>query len=93
MAGLQRIAEDLSLPYTKVGVDGSKRRESLSSNEEQNDLDNESLTTVIVPALGVDMAEPYSDGQIKLLALNVHAQFSTFSLFSMLMTLSHLVIL
>lgn len=29
------------------------------------------MTTVIVPALGRDMATPYADGQIKLLAINV----------------------
>lgn len=92
MAGLQRISEDLSLPYTKVEEDGSMGSESPSSDKEQTALDNESMTTVIVPALGVDMSEPYSDRKIKLLALNVNTQVSILPSIIVLTTSSHPVV-
>jgi hypothetical protein len=82
MTGLQRIAEDLGLPYTKVEEDALTRSTSSPSDGAENIFENENMTTVIVPALGPDMGEFYADGQIKLLALNVCTQFSFRSLFN-----------
>jgi len=71
MGGLQTIALDLGLPHTKDEEDGLSRSGSSTSGEGENIFETSTMTTVIVPALGMDMAELYSDGQIKLLASNV----------------------
>jgi hypothetical protein len=69
MAGLRRICEDLNSAKV-IQEDLTKSQSSLSS-EGENIFEDDTKTTVIVPALGHDMGQLYTDGQIKLLALNV----------------------
>jgi hypothetical protein len=77
MAGLQKISEDLDLPCSRRASPTLPRSESSLSLEAEDIFENQ-LTTVIVPALGTDMAESYTEGQVKLLAINVRS-FSPFS--------------
>jgi hypothetical protein len=77
MAGLQRISEDLDLPCSRRASPTLPRSESSLSLEAEDIFENQ-LTTVIVPALGTDMAESYTEGQVKLLAINVRS-FKPFS--------------
>lgn len=81
IAGLQRIAEEIGLPYTKIDPIQSPSSEGSLSDEGENILENEKMTTVIVPALGADMTDIYADGQIKLLAVNVQSPKSLFPVY------------
>lgn len=72
--GLQRISEDLkSLPSENpLSVESSS--DSYDSEPESiNEISND-RTTVIVPALGPDLAQVFFDGQIKLLTVNVSTE-------------------
>ena len=73
--GLQRISEDLrSLsPYASPSVESSS--DSYDSEPESLDRASNDKTTVIVPALGSDLAQVFFDGQIKLLTVNVSIQW------------------
>ena len=69
--GLQRISEDLRIllsqdMLSEESFSDSSDSEPVSPNVKLNDK-----TTVIVPALGSDLAQVFFDGQIKLLTVNV----------------------
>lgn len=59
--GLRRIIQDLDHQKTS----------DRTPPEDGMDREAEVTTTVIIPALGNDMGKVYTDGQIKLLAMNV----------------------
>ena len=69
--GLQRISEDLQSvsPQNELLVESSS--DSYDSEPESLDAEPDDKTTVIVPALGPDLAQVFFDGQIKLLTINV----------------------
>lgn len=72
--GLQRISEDLetlSSPNTPALENSS---DGYDSEPESLDKIPNDKTTVIVPALGPDLAQVFSEGQIKLLTVNVSWQ-------------------
>lgn len=71
LAGMQRIYEGHATYNTKNEEDLPSMSGSTSSMGAENVFETDKRTTVIVPALGSDMGEFYTDGQIKLLALNV----------------------
>jgi hypothetical protein len=74
VSGLLKIAIDLGLPCIKYEGDDPLRNESPLSIVGEDMFAIEDMTTLIVPALGPDMAEIYPDGLIKLLTLNVSSQ-------------------
>ncbi len=69
--GLRRIGEDLKSlsPQNPLSVESSS--DSYDSEPESLDSKRNDKTTVIVPALGPDLAQVFCDGQIKLLTVNV----------------------
>lgn len=70
--GLQRIGEDLKSLNTPL-VESSS--DSYDSEPENFDAIPNDKTTVIVPALGPDLAQVFFDGQTKLLTVNVSWQY------------------
>jgi hypothetical protein len=78
ITGLQKICDNITITPANSEGDDMAISGSLLSNEGRNTFENDSKTTVIVPASGPDMSELYADGQIKLLALNVYSFFLSF---------------
>lgn len=69
--GLQRIRDDLTTPSLKIDSSLESSSDSYDSEPESIDKVGHDKTTVIVPAMGPDLEQNFSDGQIKLLAVNV----------------------
>ena len=72
--GLQRISEDLKYLSSQNTLSLESSSDSYDSEPESLDTIPNDKTTVIVPALGPDLAQVFSDGQIKLLTVNVSWQ-------------------
>ena len=69
--GLQRISEDLKCLSSQNTLSVESFSDSYDSEPESLDAIQNDKTTVIVPALGTDLAQVFADGQIKLLTVNV----------------------
>ena len=69
--GLQRIGEDLKSLSSQNTPSVESSSDSYDSEPESIDSIPNDKTTVIVPALGPDLAQVFVDGQIKLLTVNV----------------------
>lgn len=72
--GLQRISEDLAPTSSHNVASVESSSDSYDSEPESPDRIPNDKTTVIVPALGPDLAQVFFDGQIKLLTVNVSGQ-------------------
>lgn len=69
--GLQRISEDLKSLSSQNSLYLESSSDGYDSEPESLDREPNDKTTVIVPALGPDLAHVFFDGQIKLLTTNV----------------------
>lgn len=69
--GLRRIGEDLKSSDLQNTLSVESSSDSYESEPESPQAKPNDKTTVIVPALGSDLAQVFSDGQIKLLTVNV----------------------
>lgn len=72
--GLRRIGEDLKVLSSQNTLAVESSSDSYDSEPESLDTLPNDKTTVIVPALGPDLAQIFFDGQIKLLTVNVSWQ-------------------
>lgn len=72
--GLQRISEDLTSLSSRNTLSVESSSDSYDSEPASPDAIPNDKTTVIVPALGPDLAQFFFDGQIKLLTVNVSDQ-------------------
>ena len=72
--GLQRIGKDLESLSSQNTPLVESSSDSYDSEPESLDAKRDDKTTVIVPALGSDLAQVFFDGQIKLLTVNVSNQ-------------------
>lgn len=69
--GLQRIDEDLKSSSFQNTLSVESSSDSYDSEPESPQPKPNDKTTVIVPALGSDLAQVFCDGQIKLMTVNV----------------------
>ena len=69
--GLQRISDDLFSPSSQSNLLLESSSDSYDSEPASPDAISNDKTTVIIPALGPDLAQVFFDGQIKLLTVNV----------------------
>ena len=74
LRGLQRIGEDLESLLSQNTPLVESSSDSYDSEPESLDAKRDDKTTVIIPALGSDLAQVFFDGQIKLLTVNVNNQ-------------------
>ena len=74
--GLRRIGEDLKALSSQNTLSVESSSDSYDSEPESLDVKLNDKTTVIVPALGPDLAQVFFDGQIKLLTVNVSTFWS-----------------
>ena len=74
--GLRRIGEDLKALSSQNTLSVESSSDSYDSEPESLDVKLNDKTTVIVPALGPDLAQVFFDGQIKLLTVNVSTIWS-----------------
>ena len=69
--GLQRISEDLKPLLSQNMLSEESSSDSYDSEPASPNAKLNDKTTVIVPALGSDLAQVFFDGRIKLLTVNV----------------------
>ena len=69
--GLRRISEDLKSSSSQNTLPVDSSSDSFDSEPASPHDKPDDRTTVIVPALGLDLVQVFCDGQIKLLTVNV----------------------